>query len=514
MKVSRGDITILILFTFAVNSLLISCQEEDGIEVFFEEDELLISDYLEQHSEKYSTMIRILEITNLKTTLNAYGRYTFFAPDDDAFDEFLAQQGKSSVEEFDPAYLTTLVRYHLLDIEIESAYFRDGVIPDTTYSGDHLVITFSAGGLETIMVNDANITERDIQVENGIIHRIDGVLTPIIGSIVDRIKEFERYQIFSEALEISGMSDTLDIIRIDLNEDIFIRSRFTIFVESDEVYKQEGINTANDLVAKYSNTGDPTSRDDGFYQYIGYHVVPGMHFLNEIDSFNYPTLAENQLINIKVAENIYLNPEQGEGEEQPDGSSTLVVEEQSNRQAKNGVFHEIDHMLVPRVPPPAYLVVDLTDYQGITIGKEYTEKDLLDIPGITTENTGIYFRNSILGDGETNLQTTSNSVGWMVEFELAPILRGRYDVYVHFASHNTNTNQVQGFWEGARFGGVLDFEHQRRDPEAGSWLRDFNTSNYIGRLLLTETSSHKIKFISLGGGIGNFDYLVFQPIED
>ena len=279
MKVSRADIIILILFSFAVNSLLISCQEEDGIEVFFEEDELLISAYLEQHSEKYSsTLIRVLEMTNLKTTLNAYGHYTFFAPDDDAFNEFLAQQGKSSLEEFDPAYLTTLVKYHLLDIEIESAYFRDGVIQDTTYSGDHLVVTFSAGGLETIMVNDANIAERDIHVENGIIHRIDGVLEPIIGSVVDRIKEFEGYQIFSEALEISGLSDTLDIIRIDLNDDIFIRSRFTVFVESDEVYKQEGINTASDLVAKYSNTGDPTSRDDGFYQYMAYHVVPGMLF--------------------------------------------------------------------------------------------------------------------------------------------------------------------------------------------------------------------------------------------
>ena len=217
MPVSMADIILLILFSFAANSILTGCQEEDTIEVFFEEDELLISDYLEQHSEKYSSMIRILEITNLKTTLNAYGRYTFFVPDDDAFNEFLAQQGKSS-----------LVRYHLLDIEIESAYFRDGVIPDTTYSGDHLVITFSAGGLETIMVNDANITERDIHVENGIIHRIDRVLEPIIGSIVDRIKEFEGYQIFSDALEISGLSDTLGIIRIDLNEDIFIRSRFKI----------------------------------------------------------------------------------------------------------------------------------------------------------------------------------------------------------------------------------------------------------------------------------------------
>ena len=243
-------------------------------------------------------------------------------------------------------------------------------------------------------------------------------------------------------------------------------------------------------------------------------LFPACYFLNEIDSFNYHTLAENMLVNVKLAENIYLNPGQGDGDGQPDGSSILVLEEHSNRQAKNGVFHEIDQLLVPMEPVPAYLVVDLTDYQGITLGNEYSEKDLEDIPGITTENSGIYFRNSILGDGETNLQTTSNRAGWMVAFELAPILRGRYDVYVYFASYNNNTNQVQGFWDGARFGSVLDFQHQRRDPEAGSWLREFNTNNYIGRLLLTETTSHSIKFVSLGGGYGNFDYLVFEPIED
>jgi uncharacterized surface protein with fasciclin (FAS1) repeats len=503
---------MLLLIAIAVHSMLISCMEEEKFELFFEEEELLISAYLEEHSEEFSTLIRVLEITNLKTTLNAYGHYTFFAPDNDAFNKFLAELGRSSVEEFETDYLTTLVRYHLLDIEIESAYFRDGVIRDTTFSGDHLVITFSAGGLETIMVNDANISQRDIQVENGIIHRIDRVMTPIVGSVVDRIKEFEGYEIFSEALEIAGLSDTLDIIWVDLNEDISFRSRFTVFVEPDEVYRKEGVSSANDLVTKHSDTGNPADVDDGFYQFMAYHVIPGLHFLNEIDSFNYPTLAENQLINVKVAENIYLNQPQGDG--QPGISSLMVVEEQSNRQAKNGVFHEIDQLLVPKVPAPAYLVVDLTDYQGFTLGQNYTEGDLRDIPGISTKHTGIYFRNSILGDGETNLQTTSNDAGWMVEFELAPILRGKYEVYLHFASHRTNTNQVQGFWDGARFGGVQDFQHQRRDPEADSWLRDFNTSNHIGRLLLTETSSHNIKFISLGGGFGNFDYLVFEPIVD
>ena len=514
MKRYFGDIMIIILLSVSLLTLFICCQEDEPLEIFFEEDELLISAYLEKHSEEYSTLIRILELTDLKATLNAYGHYTFFAPNDEAFDNFFEQKGKASVEDFDQDYLATLIRYHLLDIEIESSYFRDGVVQDTTYSGDHLVITFSAGGLETIMVNDASISERDIHVENGIIHRIDGVLTPIIGSVVNRLHEFNEYKIFSDALDIAGLSDSLNIIRIDINEDLHIRSRFTLFVEPDEVYKQEGIQNTGDLVAKYSDTGDPSGEDDGFYQYMAYHIVPGLHFLNQIDSFNYPTLAVNQLINVKMMENIYLNSNQGNNGGQNESPTIMVVEEQSNRQAKNGVFHEIDRILEPYVPGPVYMKIDLTDYQGISLEMDYTEEDIKDIEGISTRHTGIYFRNSILGDGETNLQTTENRAGWAVEFELQPILQGRYDVYLYFASHRSNTNKVQGFWDGARFGSVLDFEHQRRDPEAGSWLRDFNTNEYIGRLLLTETTSHIIKFISLENGYGNFDYLVFHPIEN
>jgi hypothetical protein len=46
------------------------------------------------------------------------------------------------------------------------------------------------------------------------------------------------------------------------------------------------------------------------------------------------------------------------------------------------------------------------------------------------------------------------------------------------------------------------------------WKYDYNTSTYMGRLLLTETMTHKIKFISLQNGYGNFDYLAFWPIEE
>jgi len=72
MKYLEKNIILIILVTVTI-SLFSSCKEEESLEVFFEEDELLISAYLEEHADEYSSLIRVLELTNLKTTLNAYG---------------------------------------------------------------------------------------------------------------------------------------------------------------------------------------------------------------------------------------------------------------------------------------------------------------------------------------------------------------------------------------------------------------------------------------------------------
>lgn len=487
-----------------------SCTKERYDEIFFEEEELLISAYLEAHADTYGTLIRVLELTGLKSTLNAYGHYTFFAPDDEAFNTFLEENGKSSIEEFELDYLINMVKYHLLNIEIESSYFRDGVIQDTTLSGDHLVVTFSEGGLETIMVNDGMITERDVYVENGILHRIDRVLTPIVGSIVDQLEGEGSYSIFCDALELTGLKDSLDLITIEVNEEISYRSRFTLFVESDDTYSGSGIQNVQDLVDRYSDSGDVTDKQNGFYRYVAYHIIPDLLFLNDLDTFNYPTLASNMLINVSIDGDILLyqhsDEEQGE-------HFVRVIPEGSNRQAKNGTFHQIDQVLETSEPPPVYMVIDLSNYQGISLGRQYTEKEMEDISGIRVENTGIYFRNSILSDGETNLQTTEVQAGWSVEFSLPPIARGKYDVHFHWASYPTNTNWAQAFWDGARLGDTFSFEHQKRWP-GGEWKRDYNTSQYLGRLVLTETEPHTIRFASLMDGYGVFDYLVLIPIND
>lgn len=510
MRIRKSTYRIMAFTAAVVLWFAAGCVEDRYDEVFFEEEELLISDFLETHEEEYGILIRVLELTGLKSTLNAYGHYTFFAPDDAAFELFLEANGKSSVDEFEPDYLTILVKYHLLNVEIESSYFRDGVIQDTTLSGDHLVVTFSEGGLETIMVNDAMISQRDIYVENGIIHRMNGVLTPIVGSIVDRLEQEGDYSIFYDAMEMTGLSDSLDVITIRVNEEISYRSRFTLFVESDQTYNEEGIESAEDLVELYSDSEDLKDPQNGFFRFVAYHIIPDLIFLNDLEPFNYPTLASNMLLNVSIDNVIMLNRHKDENQVE---QWVRVVPEGSNQQAKNGTFHQIEEILVPYTPLPVYLVIDLTNYQGISLGREYTDKEMEDIDGIRAENTGIYFRNSILSDGETNLQTTETKAGWSVEFSIPPIVRGKYDIYFHWASYETNTNWAQAFWDGARLGETFSFEHQKRWP-GQEWKRDFNTSHYLGRLVLTETEAHTLRFVSLMDGYGNFDYLVLRPVND
>lgn len=510
MRSYRWIYAILVIAVMGALPMVNGCDDDPENITFFEEEELLISDYLEAHRDHYSTLIQVLELTGLKRTLNAYGHYTFFAPDNDAFMTFLEENGKTSVDEFETAYLDNLVKYHLLNVRIESSYFRAGVIQDTTLSGDNLVVTFSEGGLETMMVNEAGISQRDIYVENGIIHRLEQVMTPIVGSIMDRLLEEGSYSVFCEALEMTGLADTLDVITLKLNEKISYRTRFTIFAETDQVLAGEGIMSAQDLAARYSDTGNPADRDDGLYRFMAYHIIPDLIFLNDLDTFNYSTLASNQLVNVSIRGDIFLNAhESGQG-----GDDRIrVVPEGSNKQAKNGTFHQVSGLLEPVEPPPVYLVMDLTNYQGISLGREYTEQEMKDIGGIIARNTGIYFRNSILSDGETNLQTTDRKAGWSVEFILPPVMRGRYDIYFHWASYQGNCGWAQAFWDGARLGNTFSFVHSKRWP-GREWKYDYNTSEYMGRLVLTETVPHTIRFVSLEDGYGVFDYLVLIPVGD
>jgi uncharacterized surface protein with fasciclin (FAS1) repeats len=493
--------------------MLIQCNRNEPIEVFYQEDELLISAYLESHPDKYSTLIDVLDITGIKPVLNAYGHYTFFAPDNEAFAEFVSAHGHTSVHDFDVPFLKELVKYHLIGKEIETNYLPNGVLQDTTYTGDNLVFTFGEGGLNTISVNgESQITERDIRVANGFINQVDRVFDPVILSIYEKLESLDGYRIFTQALLATGLSDTMSRVYVPINQDIDVKTRFTLFCEPDKVFNDAGIYSLEDLKAKFADPRDLSDPENKLHQFIAYHCLPGILYLNQLDSFNYATLAPNKLINIKLTGDFLLNSHTDLIEGVPSETSVMVIRENSNKSAKNGVIHTVDKLLEIYDPIPVYFIFDLTSYQGIEIGQSYSARELKDIPGISAENTGIWYRMSLLDEDSSYLETTTPEVGWTVEFDLPPIIKGRYRIMLHWVSNGDRAEAVQTFWDGEIFGSEFSMRQQKRPPMVPpEWIYDFRVAYDLGSVYLDETKSHKIKFFGLSEGLGEFDYLSFRP---
>ncbi len=507
---------IKILKYFAAGTtflIFMQCNRNEPIEVFYSEDEMLISAYLETHTEKYSTLLEVLEITGIKPILNAYGHYTFFAPDNDAFDEFISAYGHTSIRDFEVSFLESLIRYHLIGKEIETNYLPNGVLDDTTFTGDNLVFTFGEGGLNTLTVNgESQITERDIRVANGFINRVDKVFDPVFLSVYDELQVLGDYSIFVEALEATGLYDTLSSIYVPLNPEVNIKTRFTLFCESDRVFNDAGIHSLDDLKAIYTDSDDLSDPANGLNKFMAYHCLPGLFYMNQIDSFNYVTLAPNKLLNVKLTGEVLLNWHTVLEDEIPVEYFIQVVRDLSNKSAKNGVIHSIDKVLDLYEPEPVYFIFDLTSYQGIELGKTYTKEELKSLKGITTENTGIWYRMSLLDEDSSYLETTTANIGWLVEFDLPPIVKGRYTVNLHWVSDADRAEAVQTFWDGAIFGPEFSMRQQIRPPVTPpEWLYDIRVAMELGTVILDETKPHKIKFFGLTEGLGEFDYLSFWP---
>lgn len=123
---------------------------------------------LEAHGN-FTTLVSALEQTGLAEQLQSSGQrtYTLFAPTDAAFEAV-------SLDSFSAEQLRRILRYHLVSdrVTAEEAVTSGSL---EAAQGGALTIEEAAGG---VTVNGATVSEADIEASNGVIHVIDGVLTP------------------------------------------------------------------------------------------------------------------------------------------------------------------------------------------------------------------------------------------------------------------------------------------------------------------------------------------------
>ena len=129
-------------------------------------------------SEDHTVLQIALDTANLSETLQGEGTFTVFAPTDAAFGEIPAETLLALLSQPE-GDLTQILLYHVIGSEVLSTDLSDGLTATTLNGSD---ITVSIDGDNNVFINSAQVTAADIVTENGIVHVIDMVLLPPVGT--------------------------------------------------------------------------------------------------------------------------------------------------------------------------------------------------------------------------------------------------------------------------------------------------------------------------------------------
>ena len=339
---------LCIAFFTLHSSLFTSCNEEPDGSNLFSSDDKTIAELLRDRAD-LSAFYRILEKCGFDNYLGTYGEYTCFAPMNDGVSSYLdslyndesykiskvklihngikddanwsSLDVMAKVELMSDSLCEDIVRFHLsgeshmqVDLDGEGATWstmktgrsiRANIFRENAYNPAFIGLT---------SLNDYSaILEGDIEAINGILHVCSNVIPRSDRTTDDQLRvEGEKdLRIFYEALEKTGYTDTLLIeyklnpdgtrVTYDLGSNHTDRKsdganplyypkecmiKWTVFAETDDVFRAKGINSFEDLKAWcekwYGNCGS-------WYDYInekGITISTGTDYENKFNVVN------------------------------------------------------------------------------------------------------------------------------------------------------------------------------------------------------------------------------------
>ena len=121
----------------------------------------------------FNTLLKAAVEAGLAKTLAEDGPFTVFAPTDSAFEKLPDEVIISLLKKENKDKLVSILKFHV----IAGNYTSDKLplLPLETLNGQDVNFKVDDGN---IFINGAKVVKADIEASNGIIHVIDGVLTP------------------------------------------------------------------------------------------------------------------------------------------------------------------------------------------------------------------------------------------------------------------------------------------------------------------------------------------------
>ncbi|MFC3196844.1 fasciclin domain-containing protein [Parapedobacter deserti] len=307
----------VIFWCVGVMASLQGCDKQFSGARYDNTDELQLMDYIDSREDLavYREMVDYIGQRNL---LKTAGRYTVFAPTDNAFELLfadLAQQGHaiSSITDASPEFWMDFFRYHLLDRRVNTNEFVPGPLPyPTAYLEKYILADISDSYAAIRLNNTATITEYNITLANGYLNIINEVLMPPTRSMYEMLEATGKYGIMLGLLDEYGYGDYLR------------DSALTLLIESDEVLQRHQFSI--DLI-------------DDVDDWLRYHIIPDSgYFLNLLTAQRFYSLYPHESLSFHsdAFGQYYVNEDFRFNQSRDFGI---------DRVAANGIYHALDTVL-------------------------------------------------------------------------------------------------------------------------------------------------------------------------
>ncbi|MDP4276658.1 MAG: fasciclin domain-containing protein [Bacteroidota bacterium] len=409
------------MFVVCLTSLFSGCNSDDiGGNLYTFKDETM-AQYLKSHPEEYSEFTRLLDTTGVMSLLYTYGEYTCFAPTNDAMYAFYKTRSKNGLSDFSMDTLKMIAYDHLINgTVLMYSDFIEGRQTQLSMSERYFSISYKSTG-ETYVNGTSLILEKDITVHNGVVHKISEVLNPTREGIVEVISKDPKFKLFYQALLATGMADSLlktkdDSYDPSLYQNLITATKddgqwyydavptsrkygYTVLMESDSTYALNGITDMASLKATAAsiydavypddkNVTDVTDRRNSLNRFISYHLVNKQlsksllidayavgHMIQTSDMYEYiETMCPNTLIEVKKE---FRNDKTNLINKLPDQGTVInLVNANCDNDATNGVYHEIDNLLVYSKDVENMLSTKRLRFDGASFFPELTNNNM------------------------------------------------------------------------------------------------------------------------------------------
>ena len=127
----------------------------------------------------YSIFYQALFRTGIDLDLSNDGPFTIFIPSNEAFQIFFSDNNYTSLDDISQNNLTTIVKFHIANMEVKIADLESGTTVPLFLSGKEIYINMDDPSSPFVILGSAKaeFNDRDLEHLNGIVHKINGVLT-------------------------------------------------------------------------------------------------------------------------------------------------------------------------------------------------------------------------------------------------------------------------------------------------------------------------------------------------